>query len=134
MQILCWTWARTWQSFRRLALLDEAYDRVDVRERWQIVWWSLSPMVSHYVVTPTKDWVQRRLPKWTALARLEAMGSGWYRVPNMGAALHVWRRLGVTVMEDDYIRVQGGVVVARGFEDDDRALCEFWDWDENDRQ
>ncbi|GEM_PF-2237295 len=45
----------------------------------------------------------------------------------MGAALHVWRRLDVTVLEDDYIKVKGGAVVARGFEDEDRALCEFWE-------
>ena len=126
--MLAFNWTRewAWPWFRRLALLGDEYEGVDVRKRWQIVWWSLRPMFSHYVVSPAKDWVQRRLPRWLALTRLEARGSGWYRVPDMGAALHVWRRFGVTVLEDDYIKVKGGVVVARGFEDEDQVRCEFW--------
>jgi len=127
MRILGRTLEWAWPLFRSIALLSDAYDDVDESVRWQIVWWSLRPIFLHYVVSPSKDWVQRRLPTWLALARLEARGSGWYRVPDMGAALHVWRRLDVTVLEDDYIKVKGGAVVARGFEDEDRALCEFWE-------
>lgn len=132
MRIHSWILEWVWPSFRRLALLSDAYDDLDASVRWQIVRWSLRPIFSHYIVSSSKDWVQRRLPRWMVLVRLEGVGGGWYRVPSMATALHVWRRLEVAVMEGDYIKIVGGAIVARGYEDEDTALCEFWDWGEND--
>lgn len=99
------------------------------RQRWQIVRWSIMPAVKHHYLRPALIWLQSQLPLPLFFTRMERLGGGWYRVPNMAVALLVWHRLGVRTLQDDLIRIESGKVTMKGFIDDDR--CEFWPIDED---
>src|SRR5690606_24429019 len=98
----------------------------NARERWQVVLSCLWPGIRHHHVEPTAAWLHRHLPATAVLLRLQHQGAGWYRVPTMSAAIHLWRRLGVHVLEADYVRIERGAVTMKGFIDADLQVCEFW--------
>lgn len=91
-------------------------------QRWQVVLWSLRPGIKHHHVYPVTEWLHRHLPT----ARLQRQGAGWYRVPGTPAAIHLWRRLGVQVLEGDFVRIEHGAVTMKGYVDEDLQVCEFW--------
>ena len=68
--------------------------------------------------------LRRWLPAWVALARLEREGD-WYRIPNVGAAVHASLRFGEVLREGDYVRVEGGKVVAVGWREGDDIQFEM---------
>jgi hypothetical protein len=72
------------------------------------------------------EWLHRRLPTAFLLYRLQRQGTGWYRVPSMPAAIHLGRRLGVHVLEGDFVRIERGSVTMKGYFDNDLQVCEFW--------
>ena len=43
---------------------------------------------------------------------------------------HLWRRLGIHVLEGDFIRIERGLVTMKGCVDEDLQFCEFWQIDE----
>lgn len=128
MRLPEWTWKWAWSAFLRWSL-DPALPRgLSALQRWEVVIWSLWPGIKHHYLQPATAFLHRHLPIPILLLRLQHRGAGWYRVPTIPAAIHLWRRLGVHVFEDDYVRIEYGVVTTKGFVDEDR--CEFWAVDE----
>lgn len=97
---------------------------ITVRQRWQVVIWSLWPGIKHHYLSPMAECLHRHLPTAILLVRLQHHGAGWYRVPPTPAAIHLWRRLGVHVLEDDFVRIERGSVTMKAYEDS--YVCDFW--------
>lgn len=123
-----WTWRWAWTRFLAWRLSPALPQPATARQRWQVVLRSVWPGIKHHYFSPTKAWLQHHLPSAVAIRRLEHKGAGWYRVPSMPAAVHLWRRTGVHVLEGDFVRIENGRATMKGFVDDDR--CEFWSVDE----
>ncbi len=126
MRLPDWTWHWAWTAFLRWSLNPALSSNITARQRWQVVLWSLRPGIKHHCVEPVTEWLHRNLPTAILRARLRRQGAGWYRVPSMPAAIHLWRRLGVHVLEGDFIRMERGSVTMKGHVDDDLQVCEFW--------
>lgn len=126
MRLPEWTWHGAWTGFLKWSLNPTMAGNITARQRWQVVLWSLRPGIKHHCVEPVTEWLHRNLPTAILLARLRRQGAGWYRVPSMPAAIHLWRRLGVHVLEGDFIRMERGSVTMKGHVDDDLQVCEFW--------
>lgn len=124
MSVPKWVWLWAWNGFRKWSLLEGFRDNLTAQERWEVVLWSLWPGIKHYYLRPAGEWLHRHLPTAALLLRLQRCGSGWYRVPSTVAAIHLWRRLGVHVLEDDFVRIERGAVTMKGFVD--MQQCEFW--------
>lgn len=101
----------------------------NARERWAIVTSCLWPGIEHHYLSPMRARLHRTLPVAVAIARLEDHGTGWYRIPSMPAAIHLWRRLGVHVLAGDFVKIERGVVTMTGYEDEKQQICEFWQVD-----
>lgn len=101
-------------------------DEIDAYQRWQVVRWSIVPGIRHHFLKPAVATLHARLPIQVLLIRLERRKHGWYRVPDVDAALHAWRRLGVIVREDDYVRIKDQRIVAMGVEVLEQQYCEYW--------
>lgn len=121
-----WTWRWAWTAFLRWSLDPALPGNLTARQRWQVVLWSLLPGIRHHYVEPVTEWLHRHLPTVILLVRLQRQGAEWYRVPSMQAAIHLWRRLGVHVLEDDFVRIERGSVTMKGLVDEDLQVCEFW--------
>ena len=119
-----WTWKWACAGFLRWSLDPVLPPDLSPRQRWEVVLWSLWPGIKHHYLRPTEAWLHRHLPTKVLLLRLQRYGSGWYRVPSRSAAIHFWRRLGVNVLEDDFVRIERGAVTIKGFVD--MQQCEFW--------
>ena len=126
MRLPEWTWNWPWAAFQKWSLDPALPGNLTARQRWQVVLWSLWPGIKHHYVEPVTDWLHRHLPTATLLVRLQHRGADWYRIPSKPAAIHLWRRLGVHVLEGDYIRIERGSVTMKGYVDDDLQACEFW--------
>lgn len=126
MQLPEWTWHWAWAAFLRWSLNPALASNLTVRQRWHVVLWSLRPGIKHHYVEPATEWLHRHLPTAILLARMQRQGTGWYQVPNTPAAIHLWRRLGVHVLEGDFIRIERGSVTMKGYVDEDLQVCEFW--------
>lgn len=126
MRLPEWTWQWAWRAFLKWSLNPTLAINITARQRWQVVLWSLWPGIMHHYVEPVTEWLYRHLPTAILLVRLQRQGAGWYRVPSMPAAIHLWRRLGVHVLEGDFIRIEGGAVTMKGYVDEDLQVCEFW--------
>ncbi|MGB3027659.1 hypothetical protein [Paradevosia shaoguanensis] len=129
MRLPEWTWHWAWTAFLRWALNPTLATNPTARQRWQVVLWSLWPGIKHHYLSPMLAWLHRKLPVAVAIARLERRGTNWYRVPSMPAAIHLWRRLGVHVLEGDLVRIEQGTVTMKGYVDEDLQICEFWEVD-----
>ena len=92
--------------------------------------WSLRAGIKQHYVKPVTEWLHRHLPTAILLARLQHQGGGWYRVPSMPAAIHLWRRLGVHVLDGDFVRIERGSVTMKGYLDEELKVCEFWSIEE----
>lgn len=125
-----WTSRWAWNGFLKRGLLGSFRDDLTIRQRWEIVLWSLWPGIKHHYLRPAEAWLHLHLPTPLLFLRLERCGAGWHRVPSTSAAIHVRRRLGVHLLEGDVVRIVGGVVTMRGFVDEDLHRCEFWRLDE----
>jgi hypothetical protein len=44
----------------------------------------------------------------------------------MAVAVHLWRRLGVHVLEGDFVKIERGEVTMTGTVDEEAWTCEFW--------
>lgn len=128
MRLSEWTWKWAWTAFLRWSLHPTLASAPSARQRWEIVRWSLWPGIKHHYLQPVEAFLHRHLPTPILLLRLQHCGARWYRVPTMPAAIHLWRRLSVHVLEGDYVRIEDGMVTTKGFVDEDR--CEFWAVDE----
>ncbi|MDC9824836.1 hypothetical protein PRN20_13960 [Devosia sp. ZB163] len=126
MRLPEWTWHWAWAAFLRWSLNPTLASNLTARQRWQVVLWSLGPGTKRHYLSPLTEWLHRHLPTAILLARLQRQGAGWYRVPTMPAAIHLWRRLGVHVLEGDFVRIESGSVTMKGYVDEDRQVCEFW--------
>ncbi|MBN9317082.1 MAG: hypothetical protein J0I99_15170 [Devosia sp.] len=126
MRLPEWTWHWAWVAFLRWSLCPTLAGNLTARQRWQVVLWSLWPGIKHHYLSPVTESLHRKLPTAMLLVRLQRQGAGWYRVPSMPAAIHLWRRLGVHVLEDEFVRIERGVVTMKGYVDDDLQVCEFW--------
>jgi len=124
MKIPEWTWRWAWGRFLAWRLSPALPQRLTALERWQVVVWSLWPGVKHHYLRPAEAWFHRHLPTAILLLRLRRRGADWYEVPSISSAIHLWRRLGVHVLEGDFVRIENGRATKKGFVDDD--LCEFW--------
>lgn len=124
-----WTWRWAWNRFLRWSLNPTLRHCPNARERWAIVTSCLWLGIKHHYLSPMLAWLHLTLPTAIAIARLERHDAGWYRVPSMPAAIHLWRRLGVHVLEDEFVKIERGVVTMRGFVDDELQVCEFWQVD-----
>ena len=125
-----WTWRWAWTGFLRWSLNPTLLHAPNARERWSIVMSCLWPGIKHHYLSPMQAWLHRKLPVAVATARLENRGAGWYCIPSMPAAIHVWRRLGVHVLAGDFVRIRRGVVTMKGYVDQDLLVCEFWSIDQ----
>lgn len=121
-----WTWRWAWNGFFRWCLNPTIMHSPNARERWAIVTSCMWPGIKHHYLSPMKAWLHRTLPVALVTARLDNHGAGWYRIPSMPAAIHLWRRLGVHVLEGDFVRIERGVVTMKGYEDEDLQVCERW--------
>ncbi len=130
MRLPEWTWHWAWTAFQKWSLDPALPGNLIARQRWQIVLWSIRPGIKHHYVEPVTAWLHRHLPTAILLARLQNQGAGWYRVPSTPAAIHLWRRLGVHVLEGDFVRIESGSVTMKGYFYDDLQVCEFWPIDE----
>jgi hypothetical protein len=126
MRLPEWTWHWAWAAFLRWSLAPALPGNLTAHQRWQVVLWSLRPGIQHHYVEPVTEWLHRRLPTAFLLYRLQRQGTGWYRVPSMPAAIHLGRRLGVHVLEGDFVRIERGSVTMKGYFDNDLQVCEFW--------
>lgn len=126
MQLPHWTWQWAWQGFIRWSLNPVLHGNLGARQRWEVVVWLLWPGIKHHYLRPTEAWLHRRLPTSFLIVRLQRQGGGWYRVPAMPAAIHLSRRLGVHVLEGDFVRIERGVLTKKGCVDEDLQVCEFW--------
>lgn len=117
-----WAWRRVlrWGEVRSIG------DNLSGREQLEVALALLGPGLRHHLIRPLRDWLYRTLPLAALLLRLEPAGQGWHRVPNHGAALHAFFKLGVICHEDDFLRIKGGQMVAIGVVDEDSDRCEFW--------
>ena len=126
MRVPEWTWNWAWAAFLKWSLNPTLARNLNAGQRWQVVLWSLWPGIKHHYLSPVTEWLHRTLPTAILLARLERHGTCWYRVPSMPAAIHLWRRLGVHVLEGDFVRIERSSVTMKGYVDDDYQVCEFW--------
>ena len=131
MRLPEWTWNWPWAAFQKWSLDPALPGNLTARQRWQVVLWSLWPGLKQHHVEPVTDWLHRHLPTATLLVRLQHRGADWYRIPSKPAAIHLWRRLGVHVLEGDYIRIERGSVTMKGYVDDALQACEFWPVDDD---
>lgn len=125
-----WTWRWAWAAFLKWGLNPTLVSNLTARQRWQVVLWSLRPGIEHHYVEPVTEWLHRHLPTPILLARLQHQGAGWYGVPSMPAAIHLWRRLGVHVLDGDFVRIERGSVTMKGYLDEELKVCEFWSIEE----
>lgn len=126
MRLPEWTWRWAWTAFLKWGLNPTWASNVTAHQRWQVVLWSVWPGIKHHYVEPVTEWLHRHLPTAILLVRLERYGAGWYRVPSMPAAIHLWQRLGVQILEGDFVRIDRGVVTMKGYVDEGQHVCEFW--------
>jgi len=125
-----WSWKWAWTAFLRWALDPVLQDELSGRQRWEVIYCSVGPGIRHHYLRPTAAWLHRYLPTWVLLPRLQHHGAGWYCIPTTSVALHVERRLGVHVLEGDFVRIESGEVTAVGVLDEDQCCSEFWYVDE----
>lgn len=126
MRLPEWTWHWAWTAFLRWALRPALASPLSVRQRWQVVLWSLRPGIKYHYLSPTTAWLHRHSPTGALLLRLHRQGGSWYRVPSMAVAVHLWRRLGVHVLEGDFVKIEKGAVTMTGSVDEDARICELW--------
>jgi hypothetical protein len=93
-------------------------------QRWQVVAQTIPAGIRTYYARPVRLWMLARLPRWTAIIRMEAVGRGWYRIPTHPVVEHCRLRFGVYGIEEgDLIRIERGRVIAMAYED--RHFCEI---------
>lgn len=131
MRLHEWTWHWAWTAFLRWSLNPTLVNTLSARQRWQVVQWSRWPGIKHHYLSPTTEWLHRHLPTAILLARLERRGGGWYRVPSMPVAIHLWQRLDIPVLEGDFVRIERGSVTMKGYVDENLKICEFWPTEES---
>lgn len=126
MQLPAWTWTWAWAAFLRWSLHPTLMSAPSARERWQVVAWCLWPGIRHHYLLRVVSFLHRRLPTAVLLRRLQRHDAGWYRVPSVAASVHLHRRLGVNVVEGDFVQFELGMPKMRGFVDDELQVCEYW--------